>query len=134
MSDIIARVIANLVGRLTGPLTFRLVLQPTMATIAAIKAGIDDARHDKPAYLWVLASNPSRRHELLKDGWKDVTTVFAFAVVIDVIYQWIALRWVYPGEAVLVAFLLACVPYVLIRGPVNRLARIWMRRGRGGRS
>ena len=134
MSDIIARVIANLVGRVTGPLSFRLVLQPTMAATAAIKAGIDDARHDKPAYLWALANKPSHRRELLKDGWKDVTKVFAFAVVIDVVYQWIALRWVYPGEAVLVAFLLACVPYVLIRGPVNRLARIWMRRRRGGRS
>jgi len=32
-------------------------------------------------------------------------------------------RFVYPGEALLVAFLLACVPYLLIRGFVDRLAR-----------
>jgi len=31
-------------------------------------------------------------------------------------------RWIYPLEVLLVAFLLACVPYLLIRGPVNRLA------------
>ena len=33
-----------------------------------------------------------------------------------------------PGEALLVAFLLAVVPYVLIRGPVSRIARIFLRR------
>ena len=32
-------------------------------------------------------------------------------------------RWIYPFETLLVAFLLACVPYLLIRGPVNRIAR-----------
>ena len=39
------------------------------------------------------------------------------------IYQFIEQRWVYPGEAVLVAIILAIVPYLLIRGPVNRIAR-----------
>jgi len=31
----------------------------------------------------------------------------------------------YPGEALIVAFLLAFVPYLLILGPVNRIARRW---------
>jgi hypothetical protein len=35
----------------------------------------------------------------------------------------IMFRWVHPGEVLIVAFLLACVPYLLIRGPVARLAR-----------
>jgi hypothetical protein len=130
MTDLIARILENLVGRLTGPLTLRLVLQPAMAIFAAIKAGIDDARHDKPAYLWAMFSSPEHRRELLKDGWKDITKVFVAATLVDLVYQWIALKWIYPGEALLVAFLLAVVPYVLIRGPINRLARIWMRRER----
>jgi len=41
----------------------------------------------------------------------------------DVIYQYLVFRWFYPGEAVIVAFVLAFVPYLLIRGPVNRIAR-----------
>lgn len=49
--------------------------------------------------------------------------VFIIAFVIDAIYQYIVLRWFYPGEALIVAFVLAVVPYVLIRGPVNRLAQ-----------
>ena len=48
---------------------------------------------------------------------------YQVAFVLDVVYQWIALRWVYPGEAFLVSIILAIVPYVLVRGPVNRLAR-----------
>jgi hypothetical protein len=40
----------------------------------------------------------------------------------------IVLRWFYPGEALIVAFILACVPYLLLRGPVNRMGRRWQRR------
>ena len=45
------------------------------------------------------------------------------AIVIDVVYQFIVFRWFYPGEALVVAFVLAIVPYLLVRGPVNRIAR-----------
>jgi hypothetical protein len=52
-----------------------------------------------------------------------VGKIFIIAVIIDLVEQFIVLRWFYPGEAVLVAFILACIPYLLIRGPVNRIAR-----------
>jgi hypothetical protein len=128
MTDVFARIIGNLIGRLTGPLTLRLFLQPAMAIFAAVKAGIEDARMDRPFYLLTLVSSPAHRRELLIDGWKDITKVFIAAAVMDVVYQVIALKWVYPGEALLVAFLLAAVPYAVIRGFVNRLARVWLRR------
>lgn len=38
-------------------------------------------------------------------------------------------RRIYPVEAIDVALLLAVVPYFLLRGPVNRIARVWV----GGR-
>ena len=47
------------------------------------------------------------------------------AIVIDGIYQFIVCRWFYPGEAIITALILAFVPYLLIRGPVNRIARLW---------
>ena len=49
--------------------------------------------------------------------------VFIMAVLIDAVYQYIQLSWFYPGEALIVAFILAFIPYLLIRGPVNRIAR-----------
>ena len=33
-----------LIGRIEGPLTLRLVLQPTMASFLAVRAGLKDAR------------------------------------------------------------------------------------------
>jgi hypothetical protein len=55
--------------------------------------------------------------------WKDVWKVFIIALVLDVIYELIVYRWVYPGQAVIVATILAIVPYLLIRGPVTRVMR-----------
>ena len=45
------------------------------------------------------------------------------AIAIDIVYQWIVFRWIHPVGLLTVAFFLACVPYLLIRGPVNRLVR-----------
>jgi hypothetical protein len=122
MEDVLARVWENLGGRIGGPLSFRLVLQPIVATILAVKAGLQDARDHRPPYFWAILTTPDDRHELLQQGWKAVAKVFVFAIVIDVAYQVMVFRWVYPGELLIIAFLLACVPYLLIRGPVNRIA------------
>jgi hypothetical protein len=40
MNDIFGRVWENLNARLTGPLHFRFIIQPTVATILAIRAGL----------------------------------------------------------------------------------------------
>ena len=123
MEEILTRVWGNLIGRVHGPLTFRLILQPAVAVFLAIRAGIKDARGDSPIYFWALFTHPAQRRQLLRDGWKSVGRVFIFAIVIDAVYQFIVFRWFYPGEALVVAFVLAIVPYLLVRGPVNRIAR-----------
>jgi hypothetical protein len=122
MEDVFARIAANLVERVSGPMNLRLLLQPTMATIFAVLAGLKDAKAGKPAYFWALATDPAHRTEMLRDGWKGVGKVFVLAILLDVIYQFVVQRFVYPGEAILVALILAIVPYLLFRGPVNRLA------------
>jgi hypothetical protein len=45
------------------------------------------------------------------------------AVILDAIYQFEELDKFYPGEALIVALVLAFIPYLLIRGPAARLAR-----------
>jgi len=122
MDPMIARISHNLVERVTGPMHFRLLLQPGMATFFAIRDGLKDARECKPPYFWGLFTDKGEREEMVKNGWKSVGKVFILAIVLDVVYQLIEHRWtVYPGEAVLVAIILAIVPYLLIRGPVNRI-------------
>jgi hypothetical protein len=60
---------------------------------------------------------------MIKDGWKSVGKLFILALVLDVVYQILVLRFVYPGETIIVAFVLAIVPYLILRGLVNRIAR-----------
>ena len=113
----------HVIARVTGPMKFRLVLQPAMALFLAIRDGLNDAREGRPAYFWALFSDRDDRWAMLKDGWKAVGKVFILAMVLDAIYQVIKRRWVYPGQAVVVAIILAIIPYLLLRGPVNRSAR-----------
>ncbi len=109
--------------RISGPMKFRLILQPAMAIFLAVRSGLKDARDGKPPYFWTMLTQAGERSAMLKDGWKSVGRVFVLAIVMDAIYQYIVQRWVYPGEAVLVAVILAIVPYLLVRGPVNRIMR-----------
>jgi hypothetical protein len=93
-----------------------------MAAFFAIRAGLKDARTGRPAYFWTILTRPDERRALLHDGWKDVMKVFLLALVLDLVYQVIVFRWLYPLEMLIVAVLLACFPYLLIRGPANRIA------------
>ena len=65
----------------------------------------------------------------LREGLKRVSRVIIFALVMDAIYQFLVLRWFYPGEALVTAFVVAVLPYLLIRGPAARIARRLNRRG-----
>jgi hypothetical protein len=122
MDDIWTRVGTDLIGRISGPMKFRLVLQPAMAAFFAIRSGLADAKAGKPPYFWALLWDSGQRKEMLKDGWKGVGRVFILALVLDAVYQIIVRRFVYPGEAVIVAFVLAIVPYLILRGLVTRVA------------
>ncbi len=121
MDEIWARIIENIVDRVSGPMKFRLLLQPVMACIFAFRSGIKDAREGKPPYFWALWTQPAHRADMLRDGWKSVGKVFLLAIVLDVVYQIIVLKFVYPGEVLLVALSLAILPYLIVRGLVNRL-------------
>ena len=115
------RVIENLFARLDGPLHFRLIAQPLMAAIFATIDGVKDAKLKQPAYFWAMVSHPEHRRELLMVGWKRVSKVFILAVILDIAYQLKVNHWIYPGETLFVAFILAIVPYLLLRGPINRI-------------
>jgi hypothetical protein len=123
MEEIWRRIVENLSDRVSGPMKFRLLLQPAMAAFFAVRSGLLDARMGKPPYFWSLVTDPAHRTDMLKDGWKSVGKVFLIALALDVIYQIIVLKFVYPGEAIFVAFVLAILPYLILRGLVTRIAR-----------
>jgi len=123
MDDMWTRIADHMVDRVTGPMKFRLVLQPLMATFFAVRSGLEDARTGRPPYFWTLLSDPAQRTAMLKDGWKSISRVFVLALALDCVYQLVVERFIYPGEAIIVAFVLAILPYLVLRGLVTRLAR-----------
>jgi hypothetical protein len=94
-----------------------------MAAFFAIRSGLADAREGKPPYFWALLTGETSREAMIESGWKSVGRVFILAVVLDVVYQLYVYKWVYPIQALTVAFMLAIVPYLVLRGLVTRLAR-----------
>jgi hypothetical protein len=122
MSDTWMRILENMADRVSGPMKFRLVMQPMMAVILATLAGLKDARAGKSPYFWSLLTDPANRAAMLRDGWKSVAKLFLLALILDVVYQIIVSRFVYPGEAIIVAVILAIVPYLIVRGLVTRIA------------
>ena len=122
MDDVLARIVDDMMARVSGPMKFRLVLQPIMAAVLAVIAGLKDAKTGRPPYFWALFTQPAHRMEMIKDGWKQISRIFIFAVVMDVAYQYMVIRFVYPGEVIIVAIVLAIFPYLILRGLVNRIA------------
>jgi hypothetical protein len=112
-----------MLARFGGPLNFRLFVMPIVVSAFAIRAGIRDAREGKPPFLLAYLTDPADRPRLFRSALKDVGKVFTVAIVLDTTYQLMVLRWLYPVQVLVVAVACAVVPYVLLRGPVNRIAR-----------
>jgi hypothetical protein len=124
MEEMISRFWEDLMSRPDGPLALRFILQPVVASFFAIRSGLKDGREGKPLYFLEMVNNPEYRHFLLKEGWKDIGKVTTLAVVLDIVYQLIQFHRVYPVETLLIAFILAVLPYLFLRGAVNRIVRM----------
>jgi len=129
IQEILTRFWNQLIAQPSGPLAFRLVLQPIMASILAFRDGLKDAREGRPPYTWTLWTDPAYRASYLREGLKRLSRVIIFALVMDAIYQFMVLRRFYLGEALVTVFVVAVLPYWLIRGPIARIARRWNRPG-----
>src|SRR4029077_6083834 len=92
----------DLGSRISGPFAFRLILQPMVAGILAIRAGWKDAQTGRPAFGWAILTDPSHWHELLRAGWRDLARLFVMAVLVDLVYEIIVFRWIYPIQSLLV--------------------------------
>jgi hypothetical protein len=123
-----ARFWHDLVDRTTGPMKFRLILQPSIAAIIAILDGLRAVRDGRPPYVSMrVLRNPHESLGQIRDGLNvalnATARIIVLAVVLDAIYQILVLGTFYPVEALVVALLLALVPYMIIRGLVVRAWR-----------
>jgi hypothetical protein len=121
-TGILDRFVTHLLERPAGPLSLRFLLQPTMAAIAAWKDGRSDAATGRSPYFWTVLSQPEKRRARLREGLHATGKILAMGLLLDIVYQLISYQRVYPLEAVAMALLLAFVPYLLLRGPIARIA------------
>ena len=128
MDDQWSRFVSDLAGRWNGPFSFRFFLQPLMAMLYALRDGVADARANRPPYFWSLFTEPDQRRQRLREGWKAVARVIALGVFMDLVYQLMVFRWVHPLQLAVVVLGLALLPYLLLRGPVERIASWWTTR------
>jgi len=136
MIEILTRVWNNLIERTEGPMYFRFFIQPAVALFFAIRAGIRDAKRNQTPYLWRWVTTKGKGKEIASEGWKDFGKIFILATVLDIIYQLILIYGAkkqasfYPLESIIVGFLLSFIPYILIRGPLSRVIKLFMRKNK----
>jgi hypothetical protein len=124
-AEVRQRLWQNLLERPSGPMTFRFILQPIMASIVAWRDGARDARTGRSPYFWTMLTNRASVGGRLQEGLIATARILLLGLVMDVIYQGIVFDTFHPGEAAIIAILLAFVPYLLLRGPAARIARWW---------
>lgn len=115
----------DIADRVHGPMTFRFFLQPTMALIAAIPDGVRDAREGHSSFFWSAWWNGSATTGRLREGLASTARVVLLGLSMDVIYQMKVLDRFYPVEALMMAILLAIIPYFIARYLVEAIVRRW---------
>jgi hypothetical protein len=126
-AEVFERLWRDIFDRPSGPMAFRFLLQPAMASILAVRDGIKDAHLGRSPYFWTVLSDPEQRWPRIHEGLIATGRVILLGLIMDAIYQLRVLDTFYPGEAAIVALLLAFLPYLLIRGFAARVARRWSR-------
>jgi hypothetical protein len=87
LEEALSRGWENLIGRLGGSMSFRLILQPTVAVIFGVLAGLRDARSGSRPRVLALFADKERRAQVVREGWKDLSRLLIVAVLLDCIYQ-----------------------------------------------
>ena len=113
----------DLVEEPSGPMKFRFILQPCMAAIVAIRDGLKDARTGRSPFFWTVLWKSDERIGRLREGLNATARIILLGLAMDLVYQLLVLKTFYPNEAIIIALLLAFVPYLLIRGLVVRIAQ-----------
>lgn len=119
---------SDIVDRVHGPMTFRFYLQPIMAGIAALTDGIRDVRRGHKSFFWSALWDPQQPGGRLREGLISTARVVLLGLSMDAIYQFKVFDRFYPAEALMMAILLAVIPYFIFRWIVERIARWWLAR------
>ena len=124
--EVLSRIWHNMLDRPGGPFVFRFVLQPIMATAAALRGGLHDARIGRSPFLWTVLTDPAQRRGRLDEALIATSRIVLLGLAMDTVYQVIEFDTFFPAEALVIALLLGVLPYMVLRGLVTRIARRWV--------
>jgi hypothetical protein len=99
----------------------RYVFQPLVAVLLGVRDGRLDARAHTPPWLWQLLFEPAARKASWLSGVRALTKPFLIATAIDCVMQYLILRNVHLGYALLTGCLFVGLPYALVRAGTNRV-------------
>ena len=128
LHDVAVQFFQELASRPSGPLAFRFILQPVVAAGLAIRDGYRDAKTNRSPYLWTILKDPARRGPRLREGVKATGRVLLLGVAMEAIYQFLVLHRFRPLEMLNIVFLLAFLPYLIVRGPAARISRYFLQK------
>ncbi len=129
--DFLHRFWSDMLARTDGPMTFRFLLQPIMAIITAGIDGYRDAVLGRTPYFHKLlfGGRSGSRVLTFREGFSAVARILLLGVAMDVIYQFKVFgSFSHPLETLVIAVVLAFIPYLLLRGPIARVVRRWRQR------
>ena len=120
----------DMVARSDGPMTFRFFVQPAMALLMALRDGMRDVRLGREPYVaYMRHADPAERTRAWREGVTAVARILLLGVVMDMVYQFMVFGgFSRPLETLVIAVLLAFIPYLLLRGIVTRVATRLARR------
>src|SRR4051812_14105605 len=77
MDNFFTRVWTDLIGRMEGPMNFRLIIQPLIACILAVRAGLQDARENtgRPVQNCAAVRRPVEERTRARRGMQRMQTV-----------------------------------------------------------
>jgi len=119
---------SDIADRIHGPMTSRFLLQPASAFIAALTDGIHDVRRGHKSFFWTVQHDPAQQGGRLREGLISTARVALIGISLDLIYQFWVSDHFYPAEAVMMALLLAVIPYFILRWIVEFITRWWLGR------
>jgi hypothetical protein len=99
---------------------FRLFLQPSLAIVLGIRLGVADARAGHPPFLARLVRSPHERWRLVWESMGHAAAPLTLALVMDSIFQYLALGRIRILAALVVGILLVWLPFSSVRGLANR--------------
>jgi hypothetical protein len=121
--------IERLLSMIDGPAALRFVVQPAVAVLLGVHAGLLDARAEREPYVLRLVTGQARG-AALREGAKQVLVPFVIAIVLDITVSALLFGRVFPLASLLIGGFLVGLPYALARGLSNRLSRRLTRRPR----